>query len=145
MINPNNIFIGTEFSELVIKISHYGILYVFGEEKYIKNNLCYLAPETINEGIFKSESDIWSCGVLMYFIITEQLPFVAKSEDELKSNINKCEINFEHKAWKKIPKEAQDLLKRMLVVDTEKRITADDALSDAWLAKFNSRYKSFLD
>jgi len=145
MLNPHNILIGSEFSDFIIKINHFGIIKVFGAEKYIKNNLCYLAPEIINGGMFTIESDIWSCGIIMYFILTEELPFSASADDELKAEILNGELKFSHKIWDKVPVEAKGLLIKMLEKEPEKRITAKDALDNIWLSKYNSKYKTFLD
>ena len=35
----------------------------------------YTAPETIKDGIVTEKSDIWACGVLLYFILSGHLPF----------------------------------------------------------------------
>ena len=44
----------------------------------------------------------------------------------------KCEIEFPPKYWEKISKEAQDLVKKLLEKDPEKRVTAAEALSHSW-------------
>ncbi|KAJ4755246.1 CBL-interacting serine/threonine-protein kinase 17 [Rhynchospora pubera] len=71
----------------------------------------YVAPEVfLNRGYDGSLSDIWSCGVILYVILTGDLPFDEKNIALLSQKIVRGDL--------RIPKwlspEAQNILKRML-------------------------------
>ncbi|KAJ1697712.1 hypothetical protein LUZ63_006224 [Rhynchospora breviuscula] len=71
----------------------------------------YVAPEVfLNRGYDGSLSDIWSCGVILYVILTGDLPFDEKNIALLSQKIVRGDL--------RIPKwlspGAQDILKRML-------------------------------
>jgi serine/threonine protein kinase len=34
-----------------------------------------MAPEAVKDGIATDKCDIWACGVLLYFLLSGQLPF----------------------------------------------------------------------
>ena len=48
--------------------------------------------------------------------------------------IGKYEMKGEE--WEKISEGAKDLIRRLLVVDKEKRITIEDALMHPWIRKY---------
>lgn len=48
--------------------------------------------------------------------------------DEIKNCVKKLKVNFEDESWDIISDEAKDLVKKMLILDPKKRITAEKAL-----------------
>ncbi len=61
--------------------------------------------------------DIWACGVMMYQLISGRYPFYDKDEAELINFICNDAVSFRHKVFQKIPKEAKELIMRMLAKD----------------------------
>ena len=49
------------------------------------------------------------------------------------------EFKFHPKMWKNISDDAKDLVKRMMTVDPEERITAADALQSPWIRTDSTR------
>jgi 5'-AMP-activated protein kinase catalytic alpha subunit len=55
----------------------------------------YLAPEVIkNAGYDGVLADIWSCGVILYFMLTSTLPFEDKSVHKLLDKIVLSDFEF---------------------------------------------------
>jgi len=71
----------------------------------------------------------------MYLIISGYPPFYAQSREELFKLITSGNVEYTEPIWNSISKECKDLLKRMLTYDTEKRISAKDALKSPWIIK----------
>ncbi len=55
--------------------------------------------------------------------------------------IQNAQFHFNHKEFEKVSEEGKALIKRMLVVDPKKRITADLALNDPWFSLFSRRVR----
>lgn len=57
----------------------------------------YLAPEVIRESGYSGfKADVWSLGVLLFYLLTGKMPFQAKDVDELKNYILNEKIDFEN-------------------------------------------------
>jgi len=88
----------------------------------------YIAPEVLDEH-YGSKCDMWSLGVLLYQLLTGDMPFDGESREEvfLKIRIGEFEIP------KDLSENCLDLLDRMICVDQDLRISAEDALNHPWI------------
>lgn len=83
----------------------------------------YAAPEIIRgEPYVGSSADIWSCGVILFALLTAQLPFDDDSLPELLDKVMAGKFTIPSF----VDPLAQNLLRRMLVVNTKKRITMSE-------------------
>ena len=94
----------------------------------------YCAPEVVNN-YYDEKSDEWSCGVLMYILLSGIPPFTGYTEDEIFENVKKCNYNFYHKAFNNVSKNCKDLIKRLLEPDNNKRIKASQALKHPFFSE----------
>ena len=89
----------------------------------------YISPEAL-EGkydLIGPGVDIWAFGVMLYLFYTGQTPFKGKDDNETLDNIRNLKYSWEviqdHKKIEiNIPKEAKDLIEKILVKDPTKRI-----------------------
>lgn len=96
----------------------------------------YISPELLTKKEYSKKTDIWSCGILAYYTIAGKIPYKAKTLKDLLKEIK--EANFTEKSftggeWNKISPECKKFIAKMLESDPEKRPTADELLTDAWL------------
>lgn len=96
----------------------------------------YVAPEIIAEKPYRGEpSDFWSCGVVLFILLSGEPPFFHEDNFELFEMIKKCDYNFENPIWKHISKDAKDLIQKLLTEDPEKRIDAKGIQEHPWITK----------
>ncbi|XP_033134241.1 calcium-dependent protein kinase 27-like [Brassica rapa] len=84
---------------------------------------CYVSPEVL-QGHYGKEADICSAGVVLYILLCGQPPFVTKPEEHILNEIQNAPIDFESHPWPCISSAATALVKKMLIRNPKKRITA---------------------
>uniref|UniRef100_A0A1Q3G0T1 non-specific serine/threonine protein kinase n=1 Tax=Culex tarsalis TaxID=7177 RepID=A0A1Q3G0T1_CULTA len=128
----------------------------FGFAKSIENNNCvpppagtigYAAPEVFEGRSYALESsDLWSLGVVLYTMLCGQAPFTprqffghsnlassAKQMEIIMSKIQRGSFDLESSTWVCVSEEAKDLVRRLLSVDPDRRITMEQLLVHDWL------------
>ena len=94
-----------------------------------------VAPEVIRRSYGK-ECDLWSCGVITFFLLTRGMPFNANTDKEIFRKI--LSGQFSYSQWaKNISEEAKDFIDKLLVVNPKYRMTAKQALAHSWIRKHN--------
>ena len=94
----------------------------------ISGTLVYSAPEVLTQQ-YNEKCDIWSCGVLMYILLSGELPFKGVTESEIHDKIIRGRYCFVNRKFKNISFEAKDLMRKCFIYDPNQRITAKDALN----------------
>jgi calcium-dependent protein kinase len=129
--NQNSINIIDEMLNYEIKLIDFGCSKIFtrkGERKSgIIGTTMYCSPEVIDD-LYDEKCDEWSCGVLMYILLSGEPPFEGDTEEEIFRKIKKCEYNFNKEQFKFVSKNCIDLIKKLLEPKINRRIRAIDAL-----------------
>ena len=87
----------------------------------------YCSPEVV-DNLYDERSDEWSCGVLMYILLSGVPPFYGDTEEEIFEKIKKCKYDFTPPPFKKVSKNCKDLIRRLLEPKKQYRIKAIEAL-----------------
>ncbi|KAI1396739.1 kinase-like protein [Hypoxylon fuscum] len=132
-IKPENILVGIHGE---IKISDFGwsVHAPNSRRQTMCGTLDYLPPEMIKPGssdnFYNEKVDLWSLGVLTYEFLVGEAPFedtpvmtqrrIAKADMTIPSFVSP---------------EARDLIKRLLVLDPEKRIPLEQVQTHPWIVK----------
>lgn len=129
-LKPQNILIEDE-NEYSIKIIDFGTSEIFSKNKaqVCVGTLLYMAPEMITHSEYNKKYDMWSCGVILYLLLSGSLPFRGKSEEELCENIKNAPIKLDSPAFDSVSDDAKDLILKLLNRDMNLRISAEQALS----------------
>ena len=110
-----------------------------------KNEMCskkigtphYMAPEIVKGEQYDYKCDLWSLGVLMYYLLYGTKPFQGETNEELFANIIKGDVKLNTNNIS-ISNECKQLLMRLLEVDPYKRININDSLHSEWILQCNS-------
>lgn len=89
----------------------------------------YASPEVVQGITYDGEkADIWSCGVILYALVSGKLPF---DNENIRVLLGKVKTGvFTMPAF--LPKDVQDLIAKMLVVDPKKRISMEGIRNHPW-------------
>ena len=63
---------------------------------------------------YSHQADIWSCGVILYILLSGVPPFWGESEQQIFDCILKGNLDFQSDPWPQISHEAKDCVKQML-------------------------------
>jgi calcium-dependent protein kinase len=125
----------------MIKLIDFGTAKIFEKnkvEKRIIGSSYYIAPEVL-WGSYNEKCDLWSCGVILYILLSGQPPFGGKDEDEIFDKIKGGRFDITSGIWKSTSKEAKDLIKGLLTRNAKLRLSADQALNHMWFLKYNTK------
>ncbi|KAJ1389565.1 Serine/threonine-protein kinase, active site [Sesbania bispinosa] len=134
-LKPENFLLSSKDDKALLKATDFG-LSVFIEEGKVYRDIVgsayYVAPEVLRRKYGK-EIDIWSAGVMLYILLSGVPPFWAESEKGIFDAILEGQIDFHSHPWPTISTSAKDLIRKMLIQDPKKRITATQVLEHPWL------------
>eukprot|EP01135_Chromosphaera_perkinsii_P005831 Nk52_evm20s367 gene=Nk52_evmTU20s367 len=122
---------------LNIKVTDFGLSEIKGKDSMMQT-MCgtpiYMAPEVIDNMGYSQQCDVWSIGIIMYYILSGYFPFTGTNEEELYSLILAAEIKFPKAPWSDISDSAKGLIGKMLLKDPAHRCTAKEISGHPWTA-----------
>ncbi len=138
-LKPENILIEKQNNDgyFLIKVIDFGTAKLFKKDKMERTLIgspYYIAPEVINRH-YNEKCDLWSCGVIFYILLSNKLPFNGEDDKEVFENIQKGDYNINLPIFNKVSSEAKDLIKKLLVLDPDKRINLKNVLSHKFFEK----------
>ena len=80
-----------------------------------------MAPEVIL-GNYNEKCDVWSCGVILYIMLSGNPPFYDNNEEKLKEKICNIEYNFNLPIFTQISEDAKDLLRQIFVINDKSQL-----------------------
>ena len=137
-LKPDNIMITQQNEYGVIKIMDFGLSKIVSpNEKMVDGygTLSYVAPEVLLRTPYNKEVDIWSLGVILFYMLSGRLPFRGVKEQEVAEKIVYDALEFDEDDWETRTQKVQDLISRCLEKKAEDRITIDEFLNHPWFKK----------
>ncbi|KAJ3195399.1 hypothetical protein HK101_000366 [Irineochytrium annulatum] len=157
-IKPENLLFRTKDSLSELVIADFGLSKIMDPETYDGlMTTCgtpgYMAPGLIRlfmEYNIKGDAevikktghgravDMWSIGVLSYFLLCGYTPFDSSSSADELQRILTGSYTFEPaEYWQEVSDTAKDFIRSLLLVDSTNRLTARQALAHPWLAQLD--------
>lgn len=123
-IKPENIMISKTGS---IKITDFGIASILSEQKgltttgSVMGSPMFMSPEHINDEKIDHQSDIFSLGIILYNMLTNDLPFKGKNAGQILNNIFQCKYIHPQQINQAIPNNISKIIQKCLVSSKKER------------------------
>ncbi|KAK2971316.1 hypothetical protein RJ640_001342 [Escallonia rubra] len=134
-LKPENFLLVDQKEDSLLKTIDFGLSVFFKPgEKFndVVGSPYYVAPEVLRKR-YGPEADVWSAGVIVYILLSGVPPFWAESEQGIFEQVLHGDLDFESDPWPTISDSAKDLVRRMLVRDPKRRLTAHEVLCHPWV------------
>uniref|UniRef100_A0A3Q3B6R6 non-specific serine/threonine protein kinase n=1 Tax=Kryptolebias marmoratus TaxID=37003 RepID=A0A3Q3B6R6_KRYMA len=93
----------------------------------------FVAPEIVNYEQLGLEADMWSIGVITYILLSGASPFLGDTKQETLANVSAMNYDFDEEFFGNTSELAKSFIRQLLVKDTRKRMTIQDALNHPWI------------
>lgn len=124
-----------------IKISDFGLSRFVDKNGLVKTpcgSPCYASPECISGRPYNGKTtDVWSVGVILYAMLTGQLPWTKRNQAQLFKQIKTGDYSIPED----LSADATSLIMGMMTVDPEKRLTIDQCLEHPFLQGVDPQYQ----
>ena len=132
-------------SRSLIKVTDFGLAKIWGSGEILETYVgtpVYMAPEVVacagnDASSYSAKSDCWSLGVILYLLLSARHPFPSNvSEAERDEKIKEGKMNLMiGSRWQHISDQAKALVRALLEVDPEKRLSCDEILAHPWFTR----------
>ena len=137
-LKPDNIMLTEATDKGNIKIMDFGLSKILEKkEKSIDGfgTLTFVSPEVLIRKPYNKEVDIWSLGVILYLMLSGDLPFDDPDDNEQKiaKAIVYQEVKFPQEKFGKRSKAVIELIKGCLTKEPKNRIKIEEILKGEWM------------
>ncbi|PFH33205.1 hypothetical protein BESB_084040 [Besnoitia besnoiti] len=145
-LKPENILVSRvlEGDFFVVKVADFGLAKLL-TQRSLAHTLVgtpqYWAPEVLACGdgqhrqSYGASADLWSLGVCLYVMLGGSYPFDERVAP-IHTLILRGQFHFRHARFQRVSESAKDLVRRLLTVDTLRRITEQDVLKHPWMLRW---------
>jgi len=147
----NFLFSSTD-TDSELKMIDFGLSkhFKFGEMQHEAVGTPYtVAPEVIR-GCYDERCDVWAIGVITFLLLSGDPPFGGCGGPEplmqVRENILRGQFEFEPEdVWDNVSRQAKDFIKKLLVTDPNRRPTAREVQTSAWLREWANKDRKAKD
>jgi calcium-dependent protein kinase len=123
--------------ESILKLVDFEDACPFDEGKFLHERVkrSPLAAPEITECKYNEKCDVWSCGVMMCILLSGHAPISGQTEKEICQKVRRGAFDFKAKHWARVSEDGQNLVRKLLTVRLQDRISAKTALNDVWIVE----------
>lgn len=133
-----NVLISEKGGHIKPKLTDFGMAARLKEDEMINKmagTISFMAPEIVCEEPSDFKADVWSLGVMLYALISSNVPFQGCDRDDTAGKIVNDEVSFADAVWSPVSSSCKDLIRQMLTKDQTTRLTASDVLEHPWFGE----------
>uniref|UniRef100_A0A8D8U7T9 Twitchin n=1 Tax=Cacopsylla melanoneura TaxID=428564 RepID=A0A8D8U7T9_9HEMI len=134
-VKPENIMCQTR-SSTNVKLIDFGLATKLDPNEVVKistGTAEFAAPEIVEREPVGFYTDMWAVGVLAYVLLSGLSPFAGENDVDTLKNVKACDWEFDEEAFRNVSEEGKDFIRRLLLRNKEKRMTAHECLLHSWL------------
>ena len=136
-LKPQNILIKNENKKIIYKLSDYGLSKQLMDRNQELTTMVgtplFKAPEIIEGKKYNFKCDLWSLGVIIYILLFKKNPYNGRAETLILEEIKK---KGQKELLKSKDNELDDLIRKLLVKEPEKRISWEEYFKHPFFKKF---------
>jgi len=138
---------GMPLSQNTLKVIDFGFAQGFRPGVASFSELCgtpgYMAQEVLCENMYDEKCDLFSCGAIIYKLVSGELPFKPKDaadglEDAFDEAFFLGRPDFTGEVWSVTCPELQDLIRQLCTQEPRQRLSAEAALENEWFTDCDS-------
>lgn len=103
-------------------------------------SLQYVAPEILGGFAYNEKADVWSLGSVVYSMLTGEVLFDGKTKDQVFRQNVSGSVSFSRR-FRSLSAEARDFVRQLLILDSQERPSAREALEHPWLRSMTCNQK----
>ncbi|KAH7438300.1 hypothetical protein KP509_04G009200 [Ceratopteris richardii] len=134
-LKPENLLLLNEDEDSPIVMVDFGLSTFFKPGEIFRDlagSAYYVAPEVLR-GEYGPEADIWSAGVILYFLLSGSLPFMGDTNERIFDAILSGSFDLSSEPWPSISPLAKDLLTNMLKANPKERLPLHQIQNHPWV------------
>ena len=142
-LKPENILMTDDTDKINIKLLDFFSGLFLGPGTYYGygiGTLPYAAPEFLESKPIDKSVDIWSIGIITYYLLTGILPFDDINGDYkvIEDKIINSNVIYPEKYWNSISLDAKNFVMSILKKNPQDRINIKDILNHPWIQKYSN-------
>ena len=134
-LKPENILYFNENMDSPLKIIDFGTSKTFVPNEVMHQKFgtpYYIAPEVLKKR-YDEKCDIWSCGVILYVMLSGKPPFQGHDEKEIMEKVAIGIFRLDIPDFDDITEDCKQFILELMSYDPTKRPTAEQALNNQWI------------
>ncbi|CAD8063586.1 unnamed protein product [Paramecium primaurelia] len=146
-LKPENLLLKSTENNNEIILADFGLATNLDDEPLFKR--CgtpgFVAPEIIDyidgQEFYTDKCDVFSAGIILYLLITGNIPFVGTDQKSILKNNKLCEIDFKERHFILAPIQMQDLIQSMLQKKVSYRLSSQECMRHPYFKQLVKEYK----
>uniref|UniRef100_A0A453J632 Protein kinase domain-containing protein n=1 Tax=Aegilops tauschii subsp. strangulata TaxID=200361 RepID=A0A453J632_AEGTS len=144
-LKPQNLLLSADGDAITLKIGDFGFARSLMHEN-LAATFCgspyYMAPEIWRGDKYDAKADLWSVGVILFQLVTGELPFLGENRVELREKVlSSSGLSFPPDMEADLHPEFIDLCRRLICLDPAERMPFEEFFNHNFLA--TARYSCY--
>ena len=140
-LKTDNIMLTEDNENATIKIIDFGLSKIISSNESLIDGygtLTFTAPEVLTREPYNKEIDIWSLGIILFYMLTGHFPFEGINEEIIAKKIVYQSLEFNSEEWETRSHKVKNLIEKCLEKKPSNRININEFLKHSW---FKSHFK----